>query len=46
MAAPIWGAMPGVQVKGWWVAGSQAWRTLVAMEDRDPKMNPVQATGM
>ncbi len=43
-AAPIWGASPGVQPGGWWAAGSQACRTLAAMEVMDPKRNPVQAT--
>jgi hypothetical protein len=43
-AAPSWGASPGVQPGGWWAAGSQACRTLAAMEVMDPKRNPVQAT--
>jgi hypothetical protein len=35
-AAPIWGGMPGDQPGDWWSAGSQAWRTLAAMDMTEP----------
>jgi hypothetical protein len=44
IAAPIWGAVPGVHPGGMKLAGSQTWMTFAAMETTVPNTNPNHAT--